>query len=159
MTIRRLGPGDSLSDLVVLSKEFFEEYEAHHEFFQLDVLQDEHIRDHLLRLLKSDEAGVFAAEEAGRIVGYTTVRVRQQEDFWRAKRYGVISGLMVSREHRRRGHGGRLLAAATAYLRQQGIQYYTLYTATNNRPAIAFYEEQGLTPLHVTMIGVVDDVG
>lgn len=158
MIVRELKPGDDLGDLIALSREFFEEYQAHDKFFQIDVLRDEDVLDHFVRLLNSDEAAVFVAEEGGRTVGYITVRERQQQTFWRTKRYGTISGLMVGKEYRRKGYGKRLLAAAAEHSRKKGIRYVTLYTATNNDVATAFYTSQGMRPLQVTMIGAVDDM-
>jgi hypothetical protein len=35
----------------------------------------------------------------------------------------------------------------------QGLQYYTVFTAVENRAALEFYVRNGLAPLYTTMIG------
>ena len=152
-TIRRLQPDDDPRDLIALSRHFFEEYAAHHEFFQLDELRDEDIVGFFSRSLNSEEGATFVAELEGRTVGYITAFVRPQPAFWQVKGYGAISGLMVHPEHRRQGLAGRLLGEAVGFLRLKGVRYYTVYTAAANQVAIAFYEGHGMTPLHLTMIG------
>jgi ribosomal protein S18 acetylase RimI-like enzyme len=153
VTIRRLRPEDDLRDLIALSRDFFEEYAAHHEFFQLDELNEEDIVDYFSRSLNTEEGATLIAELEGRIVAYITVFVRPQPTFWRIKQYGAISGLMVHREHRRQGLAGRLLVEAIAFFRQKGIRYYTAFTAAANQPAIAFYRRSGMETLTVTMLG------
>jgi ribosomal protein S18 acetylase RimI-like enzyme len=152
-TIRRLRLGDDLRDLIALSQEFFEEYAAHHEFFQVDELKDEEVLGFFSRSLNTEEGATFVAELAGRMVAYITVFVRPQPTFWRVKQVGAISGLMVHREHRRQGIAGRLLGEAVAFFQQKGVRFYTAYTAAANQPAIAFYGANSMVPLTLTMMG------
>jgi ribosomal protein S18 acetylase RimI-like enzyme len=152
-TIRRLRPEDDLADLIALSRDFFEEYAAHHEFFRIDQLLDEDILGFFSRSLDSDESATFVAELEGRTVGYITVSVRPQPTFWRVKEYGAISGLMVHRDHRSQGLAGRLLAEAMAFFQQKGVRFYTAYTAAANQPAIDLYRQRGMVPLAVTLLG------
>jgi hypothetical protein len=52
--IRTLQKQDDLHDLIVLSKEFFKEYEAHHEeFFKVDDLRDGDIVEFFSRSIES----------------------------------------------------------------------------------------------------------
>ena len=152
-TIRRLRAGDDVADLIGLSRGFFEEYAAHPDFFRLDELRDEDVAAFFSRSLDSDEGVTFVAEVAGRMVGYITVFVRPQPAFWQVKRYGVVSGLMVHKEHRRQGLAGRLLKEAIGFFQGNRVRYYTAFTAVANQPAIAFYEESGMVPLTVAMLG------
>ncbi len=155
--IRRLRPEDDLRDLIALSRDFFEEYATHHEFFQLDELRDEDVLSFFSRSLNTEEGATFIAEREGRIVAYITVFVRPQPTFWRIEQVGAISGLMVHREHRRQGLAGRLLAEAAEFFRRKGVRYYTPFTAVANQPAIAFYRRNGMVPLAVTLLGEVED--
>ncbi len=154
VTIRRLRRQDNLRDLIELSREFFDEYAIHHEeFFQIDALQDSDVVEYFSRFLDTEHRAVFVATRGDRIVGYITVYVRQQPGYWKVKGVGEISGLMVSTEHRRQGIARRLLIEAKTFFRAKGIEYFTAYTASANRPAMRFYEQQGMTPLHVTLLG------
>jgi ribosomal protein S18 acetylase RimI-like enzyme len=153
-TIQELRPEDDLHDLIELSREFFEEYEDHHrEFFKIDRLCDDDIVDHFSRSLNSADGATFIAILHGRTIGYITVSVRAQPSFYKIKKVGTISGLMVHKDHRRKGIANRLLAESIAFLEEKGVEYFTVYTATANKIAVKFYERNGMTPLHITMIG------
>lgn len=154
VAIQRLQPQDDFSDLIALSRAFFAEYQVHHEdFFKIDGLRDSDIVDYFSRSLDTDDGATFVAVLDGRMVGYITIFVRRQPSFYRIKQLGTISGLMVHTDHRRQGIASRLLAAATAFFRQQGIYYFTVYTAATNQGAVRFYERNGLTSLYVTLLG------
>lgn len=153
-TIRRLGPEDDLCDLIALSRAFFEEYEGHHkDLFRIDELRDSDVVDYFSRSVGTEDGATFIAVLDGRAIGYITVFVRAQPGFYAVKRVGAISGLMVHKNHRRKGIGSRLLGEAMAFFAERGVKYATVYTATANRAAVEFYERNGMTTLHVTMIG------
>lgn len=154
--IRSLTADDALDDLISLSREFFEEYASHHEdFFSIDVLRDEQIVNYFSRLLAGVAADVIIAVADGRIVGYVTVYVREQPDYWNVKRVGDISGLMVQPAYRGQGIGRLLMDRAREFFERQGVRYFTVYTAVENRGAIEFYERCGLRPLYTTLLGEV----
>jgi ribosomal protein S18 acetylase RimI-like enzyme len=102
-----------------------------------------------------EDGATFIATAQGKVVGYITVFVRTQAGFWRIKRVGSISGLMVSRAYRRRGIATALLAKAIGFFWKRGIKYFTTYTAVANQAATEFYERSGMVPLHTTFLGEV----
>jgi GNAT superfamily N-acetyltransferase len=155
-TIRQLKQDDDLSDLIELSRQFFSEYQGHHEvFFGIEGLTDAHIADYFARTTGSDDSATFVAAVEHRVVGSITVHIRQQAPFYKVGRIGAISGLMVSAEWRRRGIATRLLAKARDWFREKQVQYFTVYTATANAGAIQFYGQSGMQPLHTTFIGEI----
>ena len=152
--IRALQKDDDLHDLIVLSKEFFDEYEAHHEeFFQVDDLHDSDIVEFFTRSIESEDSQTVIAVADGRTVGYITIAIRSQPSFYRVKRVGAISGLMIHKNYRRRGIASQLVARAVAFFQEKGVKYFTLYTATANQSTIRFYEQHGMTPLQTIMLG------
>ncbi len=156
--IRSLRKDDNLNDLISLSREFFEEYESHHEnFFKIDRLSDSDIVDYFSQWIDDEDGETFIALTGGRIVGYITVYVRTRPIYWKIKKVGDISGLMVQKAYRRRGIAGQLLAKARAFFEKKAVRYFTVYTAIGNRGALEFYERSGLLPLYTTMMGVVMD--
>ena len=156
--IRSLRKDDKLNDLISLSREFFEEYESHHEnFFKIDRLSDSDIVDYFSQWIDDEDGETFIALTGGRIVGYVTVYVRTRPIYWKIKKVGDISGLMVQKAYRRRGIAGQLLAKARAFFEKKAVRYFTVYTAIGNRGALEFYERSGLLPLYTTMMGVVMD--
>lgn len=153
--IRALQPGNDFQDLIALSRDFFQEYEAFHEdFFKIGQLDDCHIIHYFSRWLDDEHGVTYLALAENRIVGYVTVYVREQTPFWKIKKVGDISGLMVHKDYCRRGIASQLLDHARAFFARHGVRYFTLFTAVQNKAAIAFYERNGLTHLHTTMIGI-----
>jgi ribosomal protein S18 acetylase RimI-like enzyme len=154
ITIRELRPEDDLAAVLTLCRDFFAEYEGHHkEFFDTDNLSDADISDRFLQSMESKSSATIIALLDDAIVGYALVAVREQPGFYKIKKVGVISGLMVSKNHRREGLGTRLLAESKAYFHRNGIKYFTLYTAVANQGATRFYEKNGMAALHTSFIG------
>lgn len=154
--ICRLKKGDSLSDLISLSKDFFYEYESHHEeFFRIDNLSDNDIIDYLNRFIDVEDRRAFVAVLEGKIVGYITIYINSQPSFWKMKKVGNISGLMVHKDYRRKGIASQLLTKAIDFFKEKEVKYYTVFTSVNNNPGIEFYKKNGMEPLYTTMVGKV----
>jgi ribosomal protein S18 acetylase RimI-like enzyme len=114
--IRSLNKDDNLDGLISLSREFFREYETHHKyFFRIDNLSDENVVGYFSSFCGSESRKAFIAIDGKQIVGYITVYVKDQADYWQIKKVGDISGLMVQREYRHRGIASRLLAKAKEF--------------------------------------------
>ncbi len=156
--IRSLRKDDKFDDLISLSRAFFAEYEAHHtDFFTIDDLRDEDILSYFSHLQDNENGDVIIALDGDRIVGYITIYVKTQPDYWHIKKVGDISGLMVHPAYRRFGVASRLLTIAREYFMRASVKYFTVYTAANNRDAITFYEKNTLVPLYTTFIGETSD--
>ena len=155
--IRTLRQEDDLHDLIALSRDFFQEYEAYHdEFFKIEQLDEDSIVDYFSRWLNNESGQTFIALAENQIVGYITVYVREQAAFWKVKKVGDISGLMVHKDFRRKGIARQLLTRARVFFAERAVKYFTLFTAVENKAAITFYERNGLVPLHTTMVGLSD---
>jgi RimJ/RimL family protein N-acetyltransferase len=97
-------------------------------------------RRYLKALRRFPNAAVFVAEtEDGRIVG----RLSLARDQHPASAHVADLGLLVAREHRRRGVGRELLAQAVEWARQQGVRNLELHVFPYNEAAIALYEHFG----------------
>jgi ribosomal protein S18 acetylase RimI-like enzyme len=152
--IRQLRKNDRLDDLITLSREFFEEYENHHEdFFKIDTLSERDIIDYFSNWINNENGRVFIALSEGKVVGYITVYIKQQSRFWKVKKVGDISGLMVHKAYRRKGIATQLLSKAKSFFWEKGVRYFTVFTAVENLGAIKFYERSGLQPIYTTMVG------
>ena len=93
------------------------------------------------RSIERDDATMFVAEDAGRLVGSLGIEVRP---------YGVADlGMMVAADRRGQGVGSDLLQAAIAWARAAGAHKVVLECWPHNEAAIALYkkfgfEEEGL---------------
>lgn len=153
-TVRELQPNDDLSALLKLCKDFFAEYEENHEeFFDTDNLSDADISGRFLDSLKSDDSATIIALVDDKIVGYASMVVRDQPSFYKVKRVGAISAIMVKKDHRRMGIATQLLEEARAFFKRRGIRYFTFYTAAANQAAINLYDKLGFERLHYSFLG------
>ena len=156
MKVRELTRDDNLDVVLALCRGFFAEYERHHrEFFDTDDLTDDHIAGRFRQSLEDDDSATIVATVDSAIVGYASAVVREQPPFYRIKRIGAISTLMVAPEYRRRGVGTALLDGARSFFKRRGVKYYTFYTAAGNEAAIRLYEKLGFEPLHRSFLGEV----
>ncbi len=152
--VRRLRADDRLDEVLHLCRAFFAEYESHHPvFFRTDNLTDDDIGGRFVASLDSDTDATIIALDDGDIVGYSLITIREQPRFYRVKKVGAMSGLMVAPSHRRRGLATRLIEESKRWFRARDIKFFTLYTAAANRDAMQLYERCGMTVLHTAFLG------
>ena len=82
-------------------------------------------------------AGVFVADADDVVVGFITTRVDP------AKGIGSIPDLAVLPAHRRKGVAGKLVDAAMAYLKGEGMEYVRIDTLDQNDICKHFYPKRG----------------
>lgn len=96
-------------------------------------------RRYLRAVRRHADAAVFVAEGDEGIVG----RLSVARDPHPASEHVADLGLMVAREHRRRGIGRALMEAAEAWALQAGVRKLELHVFPHNVAAIALYEGLG----------------
>ena len=97
-------------------------------------------RRYLRAVRRYPHAAVFVAETSG---GDVVGRLSLSRDQHPASTHVADLGLLVAREHRRRGVGGALLAQAVEWAREVGIRKLELHVFPYNKAAIALYERFG----------------
>jgi ribosomal protein S18 acetylase RimI-like enzyme len=154
MTIRRMNLKSDFVQLCRLTRAFFAEYRQHDpEVFDLNEMSEEGINNYFTRFVDRPEAIALVAESDGVVIAYLTAYVVQRADVFRAGLYGDISGLMVDVNFRRRGVASDLMKEAISFFEGRGSKYYTLFTATGNTAAVAFYRGFGMRSIQTTLIG------
>ena len=93
--------------------------------------------------LERDDAVVFVAERAGRVVGYVYAGIEPQS--WKELREeaGFIHDVYVDDRARRSGVATALVEAAAAWLAGRGMPRIVLWTAAPNEPARRLFERLG----------------
>ncbi|MCS7277532.1 MAG: GNAT family N-acetyltransferase [Aquificaceae bacterium] len=100
------------------------------------------VQAYLNWLFRRDVAGIWVAEENGRIVGFVA-----SDGNWFSKREGKVVGaiheLIVLPEYRNRGIGKVLVEKALEYFRSRGLDIAELWVGDENTRAIEFYKKLG----------------
>jgi len=152
--IKELDSENSFSDLIELSKEFFYEYENNNrDFFGIDSIDEIDIGNYFNSFMGKETSKAYIAIIDDKIVGYITVYIKNQANYWIVKKVGDISGLMVNKNFRKNGIGSKLLKRAIEYLEQKDIKYYTVFTSVNNVNGITLYKKFGSKELCTTFYG------
>ncbi|MPQ99640.1 GNAT family N-acetyltransferase [Modestobacter sp. I12A-02628] len=99
----------------------------------------DHARGGVHVLLTGDN-GLVTGDDG--LVGHAAVVARRLLHAGRALRTGYVEGVAVHRSHRRRGHGGTLMAAAERVVRGG----YDLGALSASAEALAFYRGRGWLP-------------
>ena len=96
-------------------------------------------RRYLRAIRRYADAAVLVAELDGAIVG----RLSLARDPHPASEHVADLGLMVAKDHRRRGVGSALMEAAEQWARSAGVRKLELHVFPHNEPAIALYDRLG----------------
>jgi len=152
--IKELDSGNYSSDLIELSKDFFHEYENNNrEYFGIDSIDEIDISNYFNNFIGKETSKAYIAIIDDKIIGYITVYIKNQSNYWVVKKIGDISGLMVNKNFRKNGIGSKLIKKAIEYLEQKDIKYYTVFTSVNNVDGITLYKKFGLEELCTTFYG------
>jgi ribosomal protein S18 acetylase RimI-like enzyme len=92
-------------------------------------------RASLARQLASGVQMILGVEVDGQLVGAVVVT--------HDSRKGWINRLAVDPDHRRQGHGTRLIAAAEEVLREQGLHVIAALVESDNTTSLALFRKMG----------------
>ena len=98
------------------------------------------------REMAANHGALFMAELSGEAVGYVCCYAGHDDDMMihaEARPHGYVSDVFVAPEHRGRGVGAALLAAAEDYLAGLGFNQVRLAVLAANADARAVYEKRG----------------
>ena len=99
---------------------------------------------HWQQSIAAEQATIFVVELAGRVVGFVTVGVQQDNHLLlQPTRYARIGSISVAPDCQGQGLGRRLMNAAEAWARQHGAPDIRLTVWAFNQRALALYEELG----------------
>jgi (aminoalkyl)phosphonate N-acetyltransferase len=104
---------------------------------------EERHRDLFLSYLERDDTVALVADEGGEVVGFLDMDFRQRLNYEAPQAW--IPDLVVSEQHRSRGHGGALLQRAVELARERGCWSIQLESANWRMDAHRFYLREGLT--------------
>ena len=96
------------------------------------------------RILSRQDQKFFVAELDGRAVGWLHALIAEYVE---SGAFVVIGGLVVDRNHRRKGVGRILLQHAEGWAREKGFSIVRLSSSTTRAVAHEFYQQLGYTKI------------
>jgi ribosomal protein S18 acetylase RimI-like enzyme len=85
----------------------------------------------------ANAAGIFVAEQSGKVVGYITTRIDRESG------KGRIPNLAVASSHRGQGVGRSLIEHALEYFRSEKLEYAVIETMAQNEAGNRLYPSCG----------------
>uniref|UniRef100_A0A7C2Z4C8 GNAT family N-acetyltransferase n=1 Tax=Hydrogenobacter sp. TaxID=2152829 RepID=A0A7C2Z4C8_9AQUI len=135
MRIRRAENGD-IKDLVEV---YLQGYKGLEEY---SYTHSEDVQAYLNWLFRRDVAGIWVAEEDGKIVGFVA-----SDGNWFSKREGKVVGaiheLVILPEYRNKGIGKALVEKVIEYFKSRGLDTAELWVGDKNTQALEFYKSLG----------------
>ena len=101
------------------------------------------VRERLPEVLSDPRSRIFVAELDGEVVGLVHVCLRRS--LLHRGPSGIVEELIVSKRHRDRGVGKRLLSAAIEWCRERGCAEVEVSTGWGNAAGLALYRGLGFT--------------
>ncbi len=96
------------------------------------------------------EDGMFIWEVEGRVIGWSWLKVYQNE-FFKEGVYGEINEIYVIPEWRNRGIGKRIIEHALSWFKDKGVRTIRVEVLASNDEAIRFYKKFGFKPNYMSM--------
>ena len=115
-------------------------------------IAEAYIPDMLQRCI--DSAGAILVAEIDRlVVGYVTILTKVSSDEIGAgdHEFGLITDVVVLREHRGKGLGKALLQAAETYAKENGVKWLRIGALAPNKSATTLYSSMGFSELYVEL--------
>jgi len=135
MRIRRAENGD-IKDLIEV---YLQGYKGLEEY---SYTHPEDVQAYLNWLFRRDVAGIWVAEEDGKIVGFIA-----SDGNWFSKREGKVVGaiheLVILPEYRNKGIGKALVEKVIEYFKSRGLDTAELWVGDKNTQALEFYKSLG----------------
>jgi GNAT superfamily N-acetyltransferase len=101
--------------------------------------------------MAADNAAVFVADCASRIVGYCLALISDYPPVLAVQTYGELMDLMVHADYRRQGIGECLVIAARAWYSERRIQRIEVRVAVTNEISTVFWRRMGFRPYLETL--------
>lgn len=102
--------------------------------------------DHYKELMQSDTSDIFVYEFDGKVVGYTTLLVRENttHPLFKPFKLVVMEDLAVLKPYRKKGFGKSLFERAIQYKKEKEADWLRLSVWGFNEDAKSFYHSLGM---------------
>ncbi|MBU0894824.1 MAG: GNAT family N-acetyltransferase [Nanoarchaeota archaeon] len=146
-----LGDDDDENDISELFKQFWEI----HKWID-PLLEPAKKLNHLKSAKKSIKEKkknrfFIVAEIDGKVVGYKEFFIKEQDKFFKIKKYGYLDSTVVHKNYRKKGIAKKLTQEALKILKKNGIKYFKSNVYLKNKTALKTWKKIGFKKLSVNL--------
>ena len=105
-------------------------------YYELKKNTDSLSRKYYRTIIRSNRALLMVAEVNNRVVGYICCKIEKRPPIYKINERGYIGGLFVSKKHRRKGIGKKLVAEALKWFKEKGIFYVETEADVRNKLSV-----------------------
>lgn len=157
--IIRKATAKDVSSIVELWKELMDFHKEFDRFFSRSANGHEGFADFITGHISSETSNVFVAEAGKDIVGYCLAIAEKHPPVLEIQKYGLVQDLAVTKKHRRRGIGERLLKEALSWFFEKGVDRIETRVAKCNKLSTEFWAKMGFTPyLETVFMEIQEDL-
>jgi len=102
--------------------------------------------DHIRQAANETTTLLGVAEDNSRLVGFIHASILKRPPCFTVSHQGQVWDLLVRPECRRQGVGRGLVQMALRFFRDNGVEFADVRVASQNAPAIAFWNSMGMQP-------------
>ncbi|GEM_PF-1331328 len=113
--------------------------------------------EHLKEILNSEGFILLVAEERGKVVGYTKLKIKNRWKAFKEKKEIYINDIAVIENCRGKGIGSKLLNETEKYAKGENIGFLTLKADSENLKTLRFYKKHGFVKHYVQMVKKVGE--
>ena len=150
MNIRKANNSDK-HRIAELFKEMVEFHSQKDPIFTLKASGHEHYAVWFIEQIENDSALPLVAESDGMIVGFSLSFLRKYPATWLSENYGEINDISVTKEHRRKGIGTKLVYKSIEWFKSKGIKRSEVKITTTNEVSLKFWRKIGMISYLETM--------
>jgi len=93
----------------------------------------------------------LVAESDKKILGYLVGAIQKGKDYRVKAKYAELENMLVLKDFRKKGVGGKLVRQFLKWCRKQGVDYVAVTASAGNELGIKFYEKQGFKEYDLTL--------
>ncbi len=142
MKIRKAGKSD-INCLLKIWEETARLHSGLDNYFDISDDFAEHFKAFLLYILKSSNFMVLVSEINSGIAGHCIANKSYYHPLYKVKKYGEIIEICVTKKHRRKGIGTRLVNEMLDWFKIQGITRIECKAAVLNNESRSFWRKSG----------------
>lgn len=102
------------------------------------------------RITRSDSCALVA-ELNKKILGYLVGAIQEGKDYRVKAKYAELENMLVLKDFRNKGIGGRLAERFLEWCEKQKINYVSVTASAENQLGIKFYKKQGFRKYDLTL--------